>query len=304
MKASNNNDDLEKLKEEIIKLEMPNEEDKLNQIKEILKIIKLENKEDKLKEIEPIFEMINKEDKKEIKEINNEQIKDNNENKNKNIDNKTQNKILNKEILYQLIKNISPLDEYKDKLEFYILIKNCEINKISNLFIELQKTKYKCNLCTNIYFENVYNCLFCESFYICKNCYKSLNKKKINAQHEHEQEYFYEIIIPNTIKEIFNYNTTLQEFNDLLRKIFFDDKGNFIKNDLNDNEFKKINKHLIPDFISRYQNAFPYLTKYKEDIINPMLNCLPKDEQSLINGRFNAFNLKLQKIKDKSKKQK
>ena len=190
-----------------------------------------------------------------------------------------------KEILYKLINIISPLDLQKESLLFDIPIKKCKVDKISNLFTEMKNSQFQCNLCKNICKENIFNCIFCESFYLCETCHK---KKK----HEHEKEYFIEINFPTILKTIINYNTTLEEFNKIIVETFLDENENLNNKNINEFDYKS-KKSLIKNFLSFYKNGSTYIKTYEKIYLEPKLENLPEDEKKSINEKIKSFNLKM-----------
>ena len=296
-------------------VKIENQEDLLDKIKEILEDIKIENNEEKLKYIKVIIDNNAKiEDKNDnlnilkISIIENEKIETTEEKlevlkitienlkieaENNKIDrlknvkkNKKQKKPneAHKIIISELISNIYPLDLQKELLEFEIPLQNCKLNKISNLLIELKNSQFQCKLCENFCKKNIFNCSFCESFYLCEACHKNLNK---NKNHEHQQEYFIKIKFPNILNDIINYNSVLQEFDILMKEAFNDIKK------INEFDFNKKRKIIIKTFFSHYKNALTYLRYYEQIYITPKFENLTEEEKTSVNEKVGKFNLKI-----------
>ena len=139
---------------------------------------------------------------------------------------------VNNDLIYKLIEGINPIEEYKKFFDFTIPIKEYEVNKISPIFIDLRKSNFQCNICNRIHEEIIFSCLFCESYYICLECYKHYKKKKREFKHMHDLDYFQQIIFPNIINEIIKYNSILFDFNHFIREIFFEKNGKLITKEL------------------------------------------------------------------------
>ena len=175
------------------------------------------------------------------------------------------------------------------------------INKISPIFIDLRKSNFQCNICNRIHEEIIFSCLFCESYYICLECYKHNKKKKREFKHMHDLDYFQQIIFPNIINEIIKYNSILFDFNHFIREIFFEKNGKLITKELFidekriDNIFNN-NKIVIKNFKLCCNSIFYYVSKYITDNINPELNKLETNKnKEIINEKIRKFN---QKLKD------
>ena len=208
---------------------------------------------------------------------------------------------VNNDLINKLIEGINPIEEYKKFFDFTIPIKEYEVNKISPIFIDLRKSNFQCNICNRIHEEIIFSCLFCESYYICLECYKHYKKKKREFKHMHDLDYFQQIIFPNIINEIIKYNSILFDFNHFIREIFFEKNGKLITKELFidekriDNIFNN-NKIVIKNFKLCCNSVFYYVSKYIKDNINPELNKLETNKnKEIINEKIRKFN---QKLKD------
>jgi len=299
----NNLGKLELVKGIIDNINIKNEDDKLKEIKKIIESSKTENKDDLLKIIKEIIidniQLDNKGEKLVLikKYIESKKLEE--EGKNKSLKNmeakdnkiKDEDKKQIKEILYKLINNISPLDLQKESLLFDIPIKKCKVDKISNLFTEMKNSQFQCNLCKNICKENIFNCIFCESFYSCETCHKNLNKKN-NYDHEHEKEYFIEISFPTILKSIINYNSTLEEFNKIIVETFFDENENFNNKNIEEFDYKS-KKTIIKNFLSLYKNGLTYIKTYEKLYLESKFKSLSEEEKKIITEKIASFNNKM-----------
>jgi len=119
-------------------------------------------------------------------------------------------------------------------------IKNLNSNDINKkerkiLYIQdIQFINIKCNKCQKKNDKNIFQCISCENYYLCQDCYKE-NNKQATRFHDHKHSYFFEIIFPNELMKLIkikekhykNYYEVIDKFNDFLTSIFFDENNNF-----------------------------------------------------------------------------
>ncbi len=212
--------------------------------------------------------------------------------------NNDKNDIIQKE-LFKSNKNIFDLDDENNEKNEIIdkqkneddKVKNDNLNEIikedvkefSNIYTELKNFNFKCNNCKNYCVEHIFICIHCESFYVCDKCIKMLLKIK----HSHEKEIFFEIKFPKRIKLYNIKQTSIIEFNEMLKNIFFEEDGKLFKFKFNlkDIDLKKI-KTLRKNFQESYQNIEKYFLKYEESYIKPELDKLEAQKKHLIKERI------------------
>ena len=152
----------------------------------------------------------------------------------------------------------------------------------------MKNSQFKCKLCNNIYKEKIFNCILCESFYLCEGCHK----KKKKYEHEHEKEYFIEISFPNILKEIINYNTTLEGFNKIIVETFFDENENLNNKNIDEFDYKS-KKSIIKNFLSIYKNGSTYMKTYEKIYLEPKFKNLSEEEKNTVNEKIKIFNFKM-----------
>ena len=212
--------------------------------------------------------------------------------------NNDKNAIIQKE-LFKSNENIFDLDDENNEKNEIIdkqkneddKVKNDNLNEIikedvkefSNIYTELKKFNFKCNNCQNYCLEHIFICLQCNSFYLCNKCLKILSKIK----HSHEKEIFFEIKFPKRIQKFNIKHTTINDFNEMLKNIFFEEDGNLKKSQFNlkDLDSKKI-KILKNKFQLFYGNIKEYFLKYEKAYIKPELDKLEDKKKDLIKERI------------------
>ena len=278
--------------------------------------------------------IMDKQDKEKDNNNNFENINNNNENRNKTIDdykdrlinklnaeieklkikcNKYKNKIKN--IIDDYEKKISELSKVNSKKEneelFY---ENNNINNKSqnenNIKTEenilyrqnIQFISNKCNNCSKQNEKNIFQCISCETYYLCQACHKENFKN--NKYHKHK--YFFDIVFPVELmtkikakeKHDKEYYDATNNFNDFLNGIFFDKSGKFSKEKYipNKSNIKKFN-NLCNEMKKFKEDPLKYFEEYKTKNINPKLEEIKNEENQekpneiiiSINEKLNLF---------------
>ena len=184
-------------------------------------------------------------------------------------------------------------NDKNDNLNDIVIPKN--IKELNNICNELRKYNFKCNNCQHYCIEHIFICIFCNSFYLCSKCYKNIGK--INHEKSHIKEAFFEIKFYRSIKLLNKRETSINEFNEMLKNIFFEEDGKISKSkiDLKDSDFKKL-KNLNSNFQSFNKNMKEYFSKYEKLYINPELDKLEDKKKDLIKEKIVNFKSCLKKI--------
>jgi hypothetical protein len=184
-------------------------------------------------------------------------------------------------------------NDKNDNLNDIVIPKN--IKELSNIYNELRNYNFKCHNCQNYCIEHIFICLFCNSFYLCNKCYKNFGK--IKHEKSHVKEAFFEIKFYRSIKLLDKIETSINEFNEMLKNIFFEEDGKISKSkiDLKDSDFKKL-KNLNSNFQSFNKNMKEYFSKYEKLYINPELDKLEDKKKDLIKEKIVNFKSCLKKI--------
>ena len=184
-------------------------------------------------------------------------------------------------------------NDKNDNLNDIVIPKN--IKELSNIYSELKNYNFKCNNCQNYCIEHIFICIFCNSFYLCSKCYKNIGK--INHEKSHIKETFFEIKFYRSIKLLNKRETSINEFNEMLKNIFFEEDGKISKSkiDLKDSDFKKL-KNLNSNFQLFNKNIKEYFSKYETLYINPELDKLEDKKKDLIKEKIVNFKSCLKKI--------
>ena len=202
-----------------------------------------------------ICDLKNVDSRKEIRELTNKN--------NNNINDKTQNENNNNLNLNDINKN-----------EKKILITK-DMNFIN---IECNKCKKKNDI-------KIFQCVTCENYYLCQDCYYE-NNIKTQRFHEHKYLYFFEIIFPVDLMKLIKkkeekdkiYNKIIDKFNDLLNSIFFDENGNFSNTKyIIDNTHVNKLKSIFDEMNKINEDPFEYFQDYKLSFINPKLERIEKE---------------------------
>lgn len=180
------------------------------------------------------------------------------------------------------------------------------INKNEKKILATKDMKFiniiECNKCKKKNYIKIFQCVSCENYYLCQDCYYENN---ITTQrfHEHKYLYFFEIIFPVDLMSLIKkkeekekiYNEIIDKFNDILNSIFFDKNGDFsntkyVIDDLHINKLKSV----LDGMNKINEDPFQYFKDYKEFYINPQLERLEKkvnlkDIIPLINDKVNLL---------------
>ena len=150
---------------------------------------------------------------------------------------------------------------------------------------DIQFINNKCNKCQTKSDTNIFQCISCENYYLCQDCYNENNDKTL-CFHKHKFLYFFEIIFPKELIKKINqkrkddkkYNEVIEKFNDILNKIFFDKDGNFSnkKYNMDLSHIEKL-KSLFDDMNKINEDPFKYFEDYKKFYINPDLEKIEKE---------------------------
>jgi len=212
--------------------------------------------------------------------------------------NNDKNAIIQKE-LFKSNENIFDLDDENNEKNEIIdkqkneddKVKNDNLNEIikedvkefNNIYTELKNFNFKCNNCKNNCIDNIFICLHCNSFFLCNKCFKNFQK----IAHIHTKEIFFEIKFHRSVK-LFNIKiTSINDFKEMLKNIFFEEDGKLFKFKFNlkDIDSNKI-KTLRNNFKMCYQNIKEYFLKYEESYIKPELDKLEDKKKDLIKERI------------------
>jgi len=196
------------------------------------------------------------------------------------------------------IKKVHSKKENRDLLhENNIKIKNENINNLnlkSNdinakerkiLYIEdIQYINIKCNKCKKKNNKNIFQCVYCENYFLCQDCLNK-NNKKAKRFHDHKYLYFFEIIFPIELMTLIKrkeknykvYYEVIDKFNDFLDSIFFDEDGNFSNKKIDKQHIEKL-KSLCNDMNNFNEDPFKYFKDYKQYYINPKIKNVENDE--------------------------
>jgi len=164
----------------------------------------------------------------------------------------------------------------------------------------------KCHKCEKKNDINIFQCVCCENYYLCQDCYNENNDKTL-CFHKHRFLYFFEIKFPKELMKKINkkrkvdknYNEVINRFNDALNNIFFDKDGNL--------SYKKYNKdlshieklkRLFDDMNRINEDPFKYFEEYKTFYINPNLRKIENEGKQkeiilLIEEKIQLFMLNL-----------
>ena len=175
-------------------------------------------------------------------------------------------------------------------------------NKKNNTNYDLKALEFvkDCNNCHTLNPRIIYKCVVCDNYFLCQKCYQT--KKKFHEEHE-----FYEIIFPPKIisqmqSKIQNYNKcskALDNFNILLKKIFFEKNGNLSLKKITESDLKPL-QQICRDMNSDNESALIYFTEYKNSYINNIsFEKINKEEKIIIADKLVIFSNKLYEYENK-----
>ena len=157
----------------------------------------------------------------------------------------------NKELTYKNNNNINDIPEKENNNNLNPNCINKDVKKIFNTK-DIKFINAECNQCKKRNYIKIFQCVSCEDYYLCQDCYYLNNINTIKF-HEHKYLYFFEIIFPVDLMLLIKkeeekdkiYNQVINKFNLLLNNIFFDENGNFsntkyIINDSHIEELKSV----------------------------------------------------------------
>ena len=208
----------------------------------------------------------------------------------------------NKELLHEN-NNININDKFQKENMNKLYLNSNDIKKKEKNILYRQDIKFiknKCNKCDKQNENNIFQCVICENFYLCKDCHKDINKSNKNI-HEHKD--FFEIKFPEKLMEKIKlkekhdkeYYETVEKFIDFLNGIFFDNNGNFSKQKFVVNRSNtKILKNLCNEMIKFKEDPLKYFEDYKKYTINPKIESITKEGKQeemvqLINEKLNII---------------
>jgi len=290
----------------------------INEFNDLIEFASSQNNNLSIKLFAEINEEKNNIMDKQNKENNHGNINNNKENRNKIIDDYNKDTLiikLNAEIekwkmkckkYKDKIKNI--IDDYEKKIRELCNVDSKkgnrklfhEINNINNKSQNennikteanilhrknIQFISNKCDKCYKQNEENIFQCAYCENYYLCNDCHK----ENIKNKKYHKHKYFFDIKFPDEMM-------TKIKFNDFLNGIFFDQNGNLSKEKYipDTKMFKKLCKKMKK--INK-EEPLKYFEEFKAKVINPKLDKIKKEENqeepneiiTSINEKLNLF---------------
>ena len=179
------------------------------------------------------------------------------------------------------------------------------INKNEKKILAIKDMKFidiECNKCKKKNYIKIFQCVSCENYYLCQDCYYENN---ITTQrfHEHKYLYFFEIVFPVDLMSLIKkkeekdkiFIEIIDKFNDILNSIFFDKNGNFsnTKYVIDNSHINKL-KSMFDEMNKINEDPFQYFEDYRKSFINPKLQMIEKegnqkDVKPLINEKANLL---------------
>jgi hypothetical protein len=159
-------------------------------------------------------------------------------------------------------------------------------------FEDIEFINQKCSICKKKTESNLYKDYKNKDkdIYICEICYRNINKK------EHKNHYF-EIKFPENVLKLKKErkirrkvlgNKPINDFNNFLKKIFFDNEGNFsLKeiNEINEKDFSEL-KRIYDDMMLIKENPVKYFAEYQVSYINKQKMNLDENGKKLIEKKL------------------
>jgi hypothetical protein len=177
------------------------------------------------------------------------------------------------------------------------------INENPIKYKDIEFINEKCLMCKKKCENKIYKDYKIKNIYLCENCYK----KEIKT---HYKDDYFEIKFPENILKLKKDrkirikalgNKPIYDFNKFLKKIFFDNEGNFsLKeiNEINEKDFSEL-KRIYDDMMLIKENPVKYFAEYQVSYINKQKMKLDVNERKLIENKLKLVLDNLMKLQEK-----